>query len=139
MGCVHALMGAGFGALFGGKQEAFAAGVVSHIIGDILPHNDPPVVVEVGMLGAVLLGLWARYGTDSPQFAGALGAITPDIENALVWLGFLREGSCLFPTHNNLLPHYKCSGCATQVIAGILGLASAELLKQPNAAASHNE
>lgn len=99
LGVVHACVGAGVGSLLRGRWGAFAAGLVSHAVIDALPHKDCSPWVDVpltaGTLGAVAL----LRGVDSPEFWGALGAITPDAEHALVLTGAIGAEDEVFPTH----------------------------------------
>jgi hypothetical protein len=96
---VHALIGAVIGRASGHRGKAFAAGVASHLIADLLPHKDFPFKVEAPLM-AVTLGFLAwRFGPTSPEVFGACGAVAPDGENALVALNVLPEDAPVFPTH----------------------------------------
>ena len=108
-GSVHAAIGAAIGRYVRIKPLAFALGVLSHGVGDVIPHHD------VGTWEApVLLGTMAaivkKYGVDSPEFWGALGAICPDFEHIPAELRrdpnrFELNTSKLFPTHNGQIEH----------------------------------
>ncbi|HOP79759.1 MAG TPA: hypothetical protein PLU88_05205 [Armatimonadota bacterium] len=98
-GATHASIGAALGAIIRKPGLAFAAGVVSHIIADILPHRDCPPKVEAALLTATLGFIIARYGINSPQFWGAAGAVSPDFEHLLLELGLIRPEDEIFPTH----------------------------------------
>jgi hypothetical protein len=98
-GIVHSLIGAGLGALFKNRAAAFAGGVISHAIADALPHRDLDPKIEVPLLVASLTAIAARYGLRSTQFAGALGAVLPDSEHALLLAGIIDETDEAFPTH----------------------------------------
>lgn len=98
-GAVHAAIGAALGSLIGKPRVAFAAGVISHIIADALPHLDLTVKQEVTLTGAEIGYIASRYGLGSPEFWGALGAICPDFEHGLSKLGIIPESMEMFPTH----------------------------------------
>lgn len=99
MAWVHASVGAVLGRLIGHQGKAFGAGVASHAICDLLPHRDLTPKVEASLL-AVALGLlvW-RKGLLSPEVAGAVGAISPDFENAAASTGLIPQSMMVFPTH----------------------------------------
>lgn len=99
LGVVHACLGAGIGSLLRSRSAAFAAGVVSHIVTDALPHRDCSPWVDVP-LTAGALGLVAAWkGADSPELWGALGGVAPDAEHALVVTGMIEPEQEVFPTH----------------------------------------
>lgn len=97
MAWVHAAVGAALGARAENQAQAVAGGIASHLICDLLPHKDYEMPVELPLLAATLGFLAVRHGWRSREFAGAVGAILPDIENGLERLGAL-DGT-LFPTH----------------------------------------
>lgn len=96
---VHALVGAAVGKGCGRKRSAFAVGVVTHLVGDLLPHKDFDPKVEAPLLAATLAFLAWRCGVRSPEFAGALGAVAPDVENALGIARIIPREFMRFPTH----------------------------------------
>ena len=99
MAWVHAAVGAALGRLIGHHGKAFGAGVASHAICDLLPHRDLAPKVEAPLL-ALALGLIAwRKGPLSPEVAGAVGAISPDFENAAATTGLIPQSMMVFPTH----------------------------------------
>jgi hypothetical protein len=98
-GAVHASIGAGVGSFFKSKAAAFAAGMLSHLVADALPHKDLPPAVEVPLLLGALGGVAAWKGLDSPEFWGALGAVAPDFEHALLVAGIIGIEHEVFPTH----------------------------------------
>lgn len=98
-GAVHALIGAAIGSLLGNKPGAFAAGAASHLVADALPHRDHEPAVEVGLMAAAIAAVAKLRGVDSPEFWGAIGAITPDAEHALMLSGFITPEQEIFPTH----------------------------------------
>ncbi len=97
MAWVHASIGAAIGSKVRNPAGAFAAGVASHLLADLFPHRDYDLPVELPLVGVTLAVIAARHGLKSPELAGALGAISPDIENGLERLE-LTKGS-VFPTH----------------------------------------
>jgi len=99
IGAVHAAIGAFVGSLCKKRTSAFAAGAVSHAVADAVPHEDFSARLEVPLLLAALTGLAAWKGADSPEFAGALGAVLPDTEHGLVLTGLITVDQEVFPTH----------------------------------------
>ena len=99
MGAVHALIGAAVGRRIGSPATAFAAGMVTHAMGDVLPHRDQKIAVEASLLAAVLGFLAWRYGLKSPEMLGAAGAVLPDVENAAWMIGPMPQNRVIFPTH----------------------------------------
>jgi hypothetical protein len=98
-GAVHALIGAAIGSLLKNRGNAFAAGVVSHAVADILPHKDYGPEVEVPLMAAAIAAIGKWRGVDSPEMCGALGAILPDAEHALLLSGAITAEQEIFPTH----------------------------------------
>lgn len=96
---VHAAVGAALGKLVERKDGAFAVGVASHLICDLLPHKDFDIKVEAVLAAATFGVLAARCGVNSPEFIGAMGAIAPDAENAASAVGLIPPESMRFPTH----------------------------------------
>lgn len=95
----HAIIGATLGRLAGHRGAAFVAGVASHVVADLLPHRDYDVPREAALLAAALAVVAARHGVGSPAWYGALGAVAPDLENALSIVTGL-EPRLRFPTHD---------------------------------------
>lgn len=98
-GAVHAAIGACIGSLLKNKGAAFIAGVVSHAIADAVPHKDFKPVIEMPLLAGALAGIAAWRGVDSPEFCGAIGAISPDAEHGLMLAGVIKPEQEVFPTH----------------------------------------
>lgn len=124
-GTVHALLGAAVGGLFRRRRTAFLAGLVSHAVGDALPHGEIPAVVDGAIAAGVVGWLGSRFGPDSPQVAGALGGVAPDIEHGLSRCGIIREEQKIFPTHGRcLIPHgRKTSNPIVQILAASAAMA----------------
>ena len=59
----------------GRLPAAAGAGVVTHLLCDLVPHRDYDITVEAPLALAMLIFLGARYGKRSPQFWGAIGAV----------------------------------------------------------------
>lgn len=110
-GFVHAALGAAIGKAIGNKPLAFCVGMVSHAVGDLIPHHDVGVM-EAPLLTATMLRIIQQHGWNSPQFWGALGAVCPDFEHIPTELRkdprrFEPMEEKWFPTHNSQLPHAK--------------------------------
>ncbi|MCL5103165.1 MAG: hypothetical protein M1133_03495 [Armatimonadetes bacterium] len=99
MAAVHACIGALAGSLCKSKGRAFVAGVASHVVADILPHTDYDLKIEVPILAGAMLAIGKWKGTDSPEFWGAIGAVAPDSEHALLIAGLIKSEQEVFPTH----------------------------------------
>jgi hypothetical protein len=125
IGAVHASIGAAIGAFCGKKSTAFVAGMLSHAISDALPHRDYPPRVEVPLMAGTVLLIGALKGFNSPEFWGAVGAISPDTEHGLAAAGLTRFDKEIFPTHsNNAKLHGRCSNerLSQALIAGTAAL-----------------
>lgn len=96
---VHALVGAVVGRVVDSRPGAFAAGVATHLLGDLLPHKDFEPKIEAPLLAATLGLIAWRCGVNSPEFIGALGGVAPDVENAARAVGLIPSESMRFPTH----------------------------------------
>ncbi|MBV9848820.1 MAG: hypothetical protein JO250_03945 [Armatimonadetes bacterium] len=128
---VHAAVGAGVGARAKRPGAALAAGVISHLLCDLAPHRDYALPIEAPLALAVFLYLVGRYGPRSPQFWGAVGAVLPDAENALVIAGAFPQEKTIFPTHNEAAPWFlghgrKVRSPLPQIILAALALWLAE-------------
>lgn len=96
---VHAAVGAAIGKAVGKTGGAFASGIATHLIGDLLPHKDFDPRAEAPLLALTLGVIGWRCGLKSPEFAGAVGAIAPDFENAAGVTGLIPKTAMRFPTH----------------------------------------
>ncbi|MBI3910035.1 MAG: hypothetical protein HY320_03775 [Armatimonadetes bacterium] len=111
------------GRLIGRPAAAFGAGVVTHLVGDLLPHRDFDLALETLLLGGTLLALAASEGVHSPAFLGALGGVAPDVEHGLALLGLMDDDQKWFPTHTGRLPHgCRIRSLANQVAIGAIAL-----------------
>ena len=98
---VHAVIGAALGKAAKKPGKAFAAGVASHLLGDLTPHKDLPPKVELPLLAVTISAIALKYGIQSPEFWGAVGGFSPDFENAAWMYGLMKKENCRFPTHVN--------------------------------------
>ncbi len=128
-GSGHACIGALAGAIARRPGSAFVLGLASHVICDIIPHGEAPAALDLVLTGAALGGIAAGFGARSPEFAGAVGAALPDVEHGLVLAGLMGRESCIFPTHNGVLPHGTGGGLLWQVAAAGAAIAGAALLQ----------
>lgn len=96
---VHALMGAALGGVCRSRTQALLAGAASHLAGDALPHRDLEVPEEALLLGVALGVIALKCGWDSREFAGAVGAALPDVENLVARVLDLPESQLVLPTH----------------------------------------
>jgi hypothetical protein len=108
-GFIHAAIGAAIGRFVKSKPLAFGLGVLSHGVGDIIPHQDLGVA-EAPLLAGTMARVIQQHGWNSSQFWGALGAICPDFEHIPTELRrdprrFAPMAEKRFPTHNGKLPH----------------------------------
>ena len=122
---VHAVVGAAVGKLVGSRGGAFAAGVATHLLGDLLPHKDFDPKVEAPLLAATLGLLAWRCGVTSPEFLGAVGGVTPDVENAASVAGLIPRDAMRFPTHvgDGRFHGPKVRSAAPQLLGAALCLA----------------
>jgi hypothetical protein len=97
---VHALTGAALGRFCRAPGRAFALGFVSHLPLDLSPHRDLEIAEEGLLLGAALGLVAAARGFTSPEFAGALGAAAPDVENVVARALDIPDEKLLLPTHS---------------------------------------
>lgn len=98
-GTVHAGIGAALGGFMRDRKLAFIAGIFSHILADSVPHKDLSPEADFILLTGTMSLIVTRYGTGSPQFWGAVGAILPDLEHILHFAGIIEEWQKIFPTH----------------------------------------
>lgn len=104
-GTTHALVGAAIGRLLGRTGPALVAGVVSHGVLDVLPHQDYTharrglLLDGLGVLAALSVA-WRSGG--SQAVVGALGGMLPDLEHARGG-GNPHPPTKLFPSH--WIPH----------------------------------
>jgi hypothetical protein len=107
----HACVNAALGRLFHRPAAAFAAGVVSHAVLDLIPHKDISAHKAEGMLVLVMLGLvGTSCGLKSPAFWCAIGGVLPDVEQVLPWTDPRRGRRRWFPTHNRRFHSLRVPG-----------------------------
>lgn len=147
-GSVHAALGAAIGRLVRNPVLAFVAGVVSHGVGDVIPHHDMGPA-ETPLVFGTLARIGQQHGLKSGQFWGALGGVCPDFEHIPAELRkdprrFEAMDEKLFPTHNNRVkhaewPHAEIWGVAMQIALFFVGLALAGTLGRARDERSHSE
>jgi hypothetical protein len=123
---VHALIGAAIGKRVGKRGGAFACGIATHLLGDLLPHKDFDPKIEAPLLAATLGVIALRKGIMSPEFLGALGGIAPDFENAAAVTGLLPADAMIFPTHQG--DHHHGPKVASALPQGIIAAVCAAYL-----------
>jgi hypothetical protein len=119
---IHAVVGAGIGRLCRTPTQAALLGGVSHIAADMLPHRDLDIPREAALLAAMLTAIAAARGAESREFAGALGAVAPDLENLIGRLRGLPDEALLLPSHNRYHGG-ETKGFASQLALALIGLA----------------
>jgi hypothetical protein len=97
---VHALIGATLSRLCQSHGQAFLLGAASHLACDLVPHRDLEIPAEAALLAGALGALGLTQGFDSREFAGAVGAAAPDIENLIGRLLGIPDEKLLLPTHS---------------------------------------
>jgi hypothetical protein len=123
---IHALTGAALGRFCRTRLQAAALGAVSHAVGDMAPHRDLDIPQEAALLAGALSLVLATRGVDSTEFAGAIGAALPDLENLACRVMARGEKRSLFPTHNGYHGR-KTSGFGGQLALAGLCIASLAL------------
>jgi len=126
---VHALIGSTLARSCTSRTTAALLGAASHPVADMLPHRDLEIPQEAALLAGALTLIAAVRGSDSLEFAGALGAVLPDVENLVGRVFALPEEKLLLPTHN----HYhgrKVRDFSAQLALAAAGLVS--LLLSPD-------
>jgi hypothetical protein len=96
---VHAVVGASIGKFAGDSKSAVMGGVASHLLMDLLPHRDFDAKTEALLLAPTMGMIAWKFGLTSPEFVGAFGAISPDLENAASRVGIIPQEAMRFPTH----------------------------------------
>jgi hypothetical protein len=99
---VHALMGAMLARFCDTSTQAALLGGASHVVADMLPHRDLDLPEEAFLLAGALTVICAIRGSDSREFAGALAAVFPDVENVIGRVRRLPDEELLLPTHRHL-------------------------------------
>ncbi len=120
---VHALIGATLARLCRTHTQAAILGGASHPLADMLPHRDLEVPEEAVLLAGTLTLIAATRGVGSREFAGALGAVVPDIENLVGRMFGIPDERLLLPTHRNYHGP-KTRDFNGQLALALIGLAS---------------
>lgn len=125
----HGLVGAAVGAGTGSPAAAVAAGLLSHIVLDVIPHHDASgprgALVDIAVGVAVLVLLRRPLGPLA--WWGAVAATLPDLEVALRYYGILKPTPWGFPSHNWAFLHHRWplpGGALVQVPFLLLALLS---------------
>ena len=133
------MSGFAIGAVAPSAAAAFAAGVASHAVLDAVPHRDfleLPVVAVDAAAALTLVGVLASRlpnGVRARAFAGALGAVLPDVEVVAYRAGLLRAERKVFPTHNGQIPHGRGTAAWTaglSVVSVIAAIATVRILRR---------
>src|SRR5215217_460825 len=97
---LHVATGAAGGALVRSRPAAVGLGLLLHLAGDLVPHQDiRSRSFETASGIAALIFVAARRGVFDPATLGAAAASSPDLEHAL---RLPRPGGRkLFPTHRS--------------------------------------
>jgi hypothetical protein len=95
---LHVATGAAAGAAAGSRLSAVAVGLLAHLAGDLIPHQDlDSRRFEIGSGIALIALLAVARGPSDPAVLGALAASAPDLEHVLP---LPRPGGRkLFPSH----------------------------------------
>ena len=95
---MHVASGAALGAIVRRRPAVIGLGLLLHLLGDLIPHQDiASRRFEVGSGAAGVLALALRRGLLDPVTVGALASSAPDVEHVL---RLPRPGGRkLFPTH----------------------------------------
>lgn len=110
-GAVHIGIGAAIGSILRRPSVSFAAGILSHIIADTLPHKDFSAASEAVFTTAALAFVGTKYGWNSSETWGAVGAILPDIEHCLAVGKVIQPDRRFFPSHTNrMIKHGRKTG-----------------------------
>jgi hypothetical protein len=118
---LHVATGAVAGAAAGSPGRAIVLGLLAHLAGDVLPHDDLQSRRFEGGSGIAALALLAAArGPLDPATLGAAAASAPDLEHVLP---LSRPGGRkLFPSHR-YGPLHQAGGVSTTaqlLLAGIL-------------------
>lgn len=130
---VHLLTGAAIGAVASDPTAAFAMGVASHVVLDILPHQDYRnrlALVADLLLAAGATAFIARHLTARERLlviAGAAGAIMPDVEHLDTVLPQSRRLTRRFPSHSGMLKH-GTGGMASTILGYTFAVAALTLV-----------
>jgi hypothetical protein len=114
-------------ALVGSRLGSLPLGLLLHLAGDRMPHEDIPdraFEIGSGIAGVLLLG--AARGPLDPAVTGALAASLPDLEQVF---RFPRPGGRkLFPSHR-LRGWHRSGGVSAPVQLFLAGFLIAVLLR----------
>ncbi len=118
---LHVATGAAGGSLVGSRRLSVPLGLLLHLLGDLMPHEDLPdrdFEIRSGIAAVLLLA--ASRGPLDPAVTGALAASSPDLEHVF---RILRPGGRKhFPSHR-LRGWHRSGGMSAPVqllLAGFL-------------------
>jgi hypothetical protein len=97
---VHALLGSTLARCCGSRTQAALVGSASHPLADMAPHRDLEIPQEAVLLAGALCVIAAARGVGSREFAGAVGAVFPDVENLIGRICGIPGERLLLPTHS---------------------------------------
>jgi len=123
---IHALTGAALARLSSSRTQALLLGGLSHLATDLLPHRDLEIPEEALLLAAALGVVAFSRGPGSREFAGAIGAALPDLENLVGRCLGIPDQQLLLPTHSRYHGR-KARGFHGQLTLALLCLASLAL------------
>lgn len=126
---VHALLGAALARHCRTKIQAFLLGGLSHLAADLVPHRDLKVAEEAVLVAGALGLVGVVRGPDSREFAGAVGAALPDLENLVGRVLRIPDRRRLLPTHSKY-HGWETKDCRSQVGLALLCLAT--LCRRPD-------
>jgi hypothetical protein len=142
-GGIHVASGFAVGSRCRSIPAALLAGIASHVALDALPHHDyRHLAAHAGdtAAGLALTGaLWRRCRRERRMtgLAGAVGAVLPDVESALLFLGRMDEGRMRFPSHSGLIPHGQAGYLNTCVLYSLVLAASWALVSRDRRTSRH--
>ena len=120
---VHALLGSTLARFCGSRTQAALVGSASHPLADMVPHRDLEIPQEAVLLAGALCLIAAARGVESREFAGALGAVLPDVENLIGRMCDIPEERLLLPTHSRYHGRKTGDFCGQLAIVAV-GVAS---------------
>jgi hypothetical protein len=128
---LHVATGAAAGSLVRSRAWSVPLGLLLHLAGDVMPHEDIfDRRFEIGSGVAAVLLLAAVRGPLDPAVTGALAASAPDVEHVL---RLPRPGGKkLFPTHR-LHGWHRAGGLPARIQLLLAGVLIGSLLSRPSA------
>lgn len=106
----HMAVGASLGKVSGNPASALGLGMASHVLLDVLPHNDDSKWLQAISLAAALWTtnqIYEKSQKDPKVLWGVAGGLLPDLEHLLAQKGLISRKQKIFPTHNGTIPQGK--------------------------------